>query len=97
MNQGLFEKPHKLADEVSSFSCSVKGDCNMKSLIDENAQGKLNEKTVFERFIVMEETKGLGALEIKKGNFQELNYVVNLESYFGKQICYWNHVLTWAA
>ena len=28
----------------------------------------------------------MGALKIEKGNFQELSYVVNFESYFGKQI-----------
>ena len=35
----------------------------------------------------MEELTSLGAVEIEKGNFQELNYVVNFESYFGKQVC----------
>ena len=35
----------------------------------------------------MEELASLGVLQIEKCNFQELNYVVNFESYFGKQIC----------
>ena len=43
----------------------------------------------------MKELADFGALEIEKDNFQELNYVVNFESYFGKQIYYWNDVLMW--
>ena len=35
----------------------------------------------------MEELASLGVLEIKKCSFQELNYVVNFESYFGKRVC----------
>ena len=28
-----------------------------------------------------------GHWKLRKGNFEEINYVVNFESYFGKQIC----------
>ena len=52
MNQCLF-----LEDDVSTFSCSIKGDCHVKSLFDENAQGKPSEQNI-------KELVGLGALEI---------------------------------
>ena len=66
--------------------------CNDVPLIE-----KIEYEKPLEKFINIKELTDLGALEIEKGNFQEFNYVVNFESYFGKKICYWNHVLTWAS
>ena len=72
---------------MSSLLCSIKEEsCNVKSLVDENAQGKLSEQIVLGRFIAMEELTGLSVLKIEKCNFQELDYDVNFESYFEKQI-----------
>ena len=47
------------------------------------------------RFIAIEELGNLSALEIEKGNFQKLNYVVNFESYFEKQICDLRSFIPW--
>ena len=56
--------------------------CDEMPLID-----KVEHEMPLEKFINMKELANLGELEIEKGNFQKLNYVVNFESYFGKQIC----------
>ena len=73
----------------------INRDYNVKSLVDENAQGKLSERIVLGKSIVIEKLASLDALEIEKCNFQELNYVVNFESRFGKQICDLRSYMSW--
>ena len=88
----LFKKQDFICNKVGKLVDCKDLACANQSLFEEQHKLK-NEVSSFEklaRFI-----KELArSFEIEKDNFQELNYVVNFESYFGKQICYWNHVLT---
>ena len=66
----------------SLLMCKTKNDINgsyddVKSLNDENAQGKLSEWTILGRLIAPEELADLCALKIEKGNFQELRVLEN--------------------
>ena len=82
-DKGVILKEHKLIEDMISLSCSMnEDDCEEMPLI-----AKIEHEMPLEIFINMKELANLGALKIKKGNFQELSYVVNFESYFGKQIC----------
>ena len=57
-------------------------------LVEKIEHKEPNKQIVLEESIDIEKLIVLNAsLEIEKNNFQELNYVVNFESYFEKQIC----------
>ena len=82
-DKGVILKEHKLKEDVIFLSCSMNGEGYKEMPLI----AKIEHKMPLEIFINMKELANLGALKIKKGNFQELSYVVNFESYFGKQIC----------
>ena len=46
-----------------------------------------SKRIVLERLTNIEELTSL----VEKGNFYEFPYVINLEKYFGKQICHLKH------
>ena len=75
----LFKERDFICDKVGEFVDCKGLACANQGLFEEQHKSK-DEVSSFEkprRFI--EELVGLGSLEIEKGNFQELNYVFNLE------------------